>query len=198
MAKTVTNTGKTAKLISKPKYIVATFKAGEADEKNYIFDHVLKDSTKFTQDDPTTNQIDNEVSDTPIKTNVTLGSYQFEATIEDIQENLLVDLCGFAKSEKTGVVYAPASYVEKNVQIAVVLDSGANDSKLVAFVAPSVQLNSKLILESLSTSMAGFTLAGTAKTGSVTVKKTISSQEQQDTISTPLYIDYDYKLPVQS
>lgn len=193
MAKTVTKTGTKAKLISKPKYIVATIGAGTENEKNYIFEHVLKDSTKFSQDDPTTNQIDNEVSDTPIKTNVTLGSYQFEATIEDIQEDLLIDLCGFTKATKSGVVYAPASYVEKNVQIAVVLDSGAGDNKLVAFVAPSVQLNSKLILESLSTSMAGFTLAGTAKTASVTV----GSSSNTDSISTPLYINYDYTLPVQ-
>ena len=192
MAKTVTNTGGKARLISKPKYIVATLNEGTENEKNYIFDHVLKDSTKFSQDDNTTNTIDNEVSDTPIKTNVTLGSYQFEATIEDIQEDLLVDLCGFTKATNTGVVYAPASYVEKTAQIAVVLDSGKNDNKLVAYVAPSVQLNSKLILESLSTSMAGFTLAGTAKTGEVTVTKDVS---KTDKISTPLYIDYDYKLP---
>ena len=192
MAKTVTNTGGKARLISKPKYIVATLNEGTENEKNYIFDHVLKDSTKFSQDDNTTNTIDNEVSDTPIKTNITLGSYQFEATIEDIQEDLLVDLCGFTKATNTGVVYAPASYVEKTAQIAVVLDSGKNDNKLVAYVAPSVQLNSKLILESLSTSMAGFTLAGTAKTGEVTVTQEVS---KTDKISTPLYIDYDYKLP---
>lgn len=185
---TVTNTGKTAYLVSKPKYVVATI-----GDKNYIFDHVLKDSTKFSQDDNTTNTIENEVSDTPIKTNITLGSYQFEATIEDIQTDLLVDLCGFTKATNTGVVYAPASYVEKTAQIAVVLDSGKSDNKLVAYVAPSVQLNSKLILESLSTSMAGFTLAGTAKTGEVTVTKEAS---KTDKISTPLYIDYDYKLPV--
>ena len=108
-----------------------------------------------------------------------------------MQDDLLVDLCGFTKATNTGVVYAPASYVEKTAQIAVVLDSGKNDNKLVAYVAPSVQLNSKLILESLSTSMAGFALAGTAKTGAVTVTK----DSQSDSISTPLYIDYDYKLP---
>ena len=191
MAKTVTKTGTTAYLVSKPKYIVATIGAGTENEKNYIFDHVLKDSTKFSQDDNTTNNIDNEVSDTPIKTNVTLGSYQFEATIEDIQENLLIDLCGFTKATNSGVVYAPASYVEKNVQIAVVLDSGKGDNTLVAYVAPLVQLNSKLILESLSTSMAGFSLAGTAKNATVTV----GSASKTDSISTPLYIDYKYTLP---
>ena len=50
MAKTVTNTGGKARLISKPKYIVATLNEGTENEKNYIFDHVLKDSTKFSQD----------------------------------------------------------------------------------------------------------------------------------------------------
>ena len=189
MAKTVTNTGSTAVLVSKPKYIVATIGEG-GNEKNYIFEHVLKDSTKFSQNDNTTTTIDNEVSDTPIKTNVTLGSYQFEATIEDIQESLLIDMCGFAKATNSGVVYAPASYVEKNAKIAVVLDKGTGDGKLVAYVAPKVQLNSKLILESLSSSMAGFSLAGTAQTAAVTV-----GSGTTDNISTPLYIDYDYTLP---
>ena len=192
MAKTVTKTGTGAILVSKPKYIVATIGAGTENEKSFIFEHVLKDSTKFSQDDNTTNTIDNEVSDDPIKTNVTLGSYQFEATIEDIQEDLLIDLCGFTRAEKSGVVYAPASYVEKNAKIAVVLDKGDGSGDLVAYVAPKVQLNSKLILESLSTSMAGFSLAGTAKNASVTV----GSASQTDNINTPLYIDYAYTLPV--
>ena len=189
MAKTVKHTGDTARLISKPKYIVATLNEGKANEKNYIFDHVLKDSTKFSQADNTTNQIDNEVSDDPIKENVTLGSYQFESTIEDVQDDLLVDMCGFKKGT-SGKLYAPASYTERFAKIAVVLDNGVNESnqpKYVAYVAPKVQLNSKLILESLSTSMAGFSLAGTAKTASIT--------DSAESIMTPLYIDPAYKLP---
>ena len=186
MAKTVTNTGGKARLISKPKYIVATLNEGTENEKNYIFDHVLKDSTKFSQDDNTTNQIENEVSDDAIKTNVTLGAYQFESTIEDVQDDLLIDMCGFKKGT-SGKVYAPASYTERFAKIAVVLDSGKNDNKLVAYVAPSVQLNSKLILESLSTSMAGFSLAGTAKTAKIT--------DSAESIMTPLFIDPAYTLP---
>ena len=194
MAKTVKHTGGTARLISKPKYIVATLNEGTENEKNYIFDHVLKDSTKFSQADNTTSQIENEVSDDSIKENVTLGAYQFESTIEDVQDDLLIDMCGFKKGT-SGKLYAPASYTERFAKIAVVLDNGvdgSNQPKLVAYVAPKVQLNSKLILESLSTSMAGFTLAGTAKTGAVTVTK----DSQSDDINTPLYIDYDYTLPV--
>ena len=189
MAKTVTNTGGKARLISKPKYIVATLNEGTENEKNYIFDHVLKDSTKFSQDDNTTNQIENEVSDDAIKTNVTLGAYQFESTIEDVQDDLLIDMCGFKKGT-SGKLYAPASYTERFAKIAVVLDNGVDESnqpKLVAYVAPKVQLNSKLILESLSTSMAGFSLAGTAKTAKVT--------DSTESIMTPLYIDPTYTLP---
>ena len=162
---------------------------GTENEKNYIFDHVLKDSTKFSQADNTTSQIDNEVSDDPIKENVTLGAYQFESTIEDVQDDLLIDMCGFKKGT-SGKLYAPASYTERFAKIAVVLDNGVDESnqqKLVAYVAPKVQLNSKLILESLSTSMAGFTLAGTAKTASIT--------DSSESIMTPLYIDPAYALP---
>ena len=189
MTKTVTHTGSKARLISKPKYIVATLNEGTENEKNYIFDHVLKDSTKFSQADNTTSQIDNEVSDDPIKENVTLGAYQFESTIEDVQDDLLIDMCGFKKGT-SGKLYSPASYTERFAKIAVVLDNGIDTGgtqKLVAYVAPKVQLNSKLILESLSTSMAGFTLAGTAKTASIT--------DSLESIMTPLYIDPAYTLP---
>ena len=190
MTKTVTNTSGKARLISKPKYIVATLNEGTENEKNYIFDHVLRDSTKFSQDDNTTTTIDNEVSDDAIKTNVTLGAYQFESTIEDVQDDLLVDMCGFTKG-RSGKIYAPSSYTERFAKIAVVLDNGVDSGgtqKLVAFVAPKVQLNTKLILESLSTSMAGFSLAGTAKTAKVT--------DSEKSIMTPLYLDPEYTLPV--
>lgn len=189
MAKTVTHTGDKARLISKPKYIVATLNEGTENEKNYIFDHVLKDSTKFSQDENTTDSVKNEVSDDDIKTNVTLGAYQFESTIEDTQDDLLVDMCGFTKGT-SGKIYAPSSYTERFAKIAVVLDNGVDgggEQKLVAFVAPKVQLNTKLILESLSTSMAGFSLAGTAKTAKVT--------DSAKLIMTPLYIDPAYTLP---
>ena len=191
MTKTVTHTSTKARLISKPKYIVATLNEGKENEKNYIFDHVLKDSTKFSQADNTTSQIDNEVSDDPIKENVTLGAYQFESTIEDVQDDLLIDMCGFVKGT-SGKLYAPASYTERFAKIAVVLDNGVGESnqpKYVAYVAPKVQLNSKLILESLSTSMAGFSLAGTAKTASIT--------DSAKSIMTPLYIDPAYTLPTE-
>ena len=189
MTKTVTNTGTKARLISKPKYIVATLNEGTENEKNYIFDHVLKDSTKFSQDENTKDSVQNEVSDDDIKTNVTLGAYQFVTTIEDVQDDLLVDICGFTKGT-SGKLYAPSSYTERFAKIAVVLDNGVNESneqQLVAYVAPKVQLNTKLILESLSTSMAGFSLAGTAKTAKVT--------DSAKSIMTPLYIDPTYTLP---
>ena len=59
--------------------------------------------------------------------------------------------------------------------------------KLVAFVMPKVQLNTKMILESLSTSMAGFSLAGTGR-----------SIEVESGKPTPFYVDTEYTLPSAS
>ena len=52
---------------------------------------------------------------------------------------------------------------------------------------PKVQLNTKMILESLSTSMAGFSLAGTGR-----------SIEVESGKPTPFYVESDYTLPVAS
>lgn len=172
-------------LVSKPKAIIA-----EVGENTFIFDHILKDSTKISQDDNTESTIDNELKDEAIRTNVTLGSYKFETTVEDIQGELLVNLCGFTKDSVSGKVYAPSGYIERYAKITVVLDNGvdvSNNQKYVAQVLPKVQLNSKLILESLSSSMAGFSLAGTAKSVKVT--------DGSNHYDTPMYVDYDFTMP---
>lgn len=187
---TVTKTGAKARIISKPKAIVATVLTnnGGALTKGdtYIFEHILKDSTKFSQDDPDKQTIENEVSDTPIKEVVTVGAYNFETTVEDIQPDIVCAMCGFEANEGKTKIYAPAGYKEVYAEIAVVLDGG--DGKLVAQIAPKVQLNSKLILESLSSSVAGFTLAGSAQNTSV--------QDGSKTYDTPFFIDYNYTMPV--
>ena len=186
---TVKKTGASARIISKPKAIVATVLTNNGGVLTkgdlYIFEHILKDSTKFSQDDPDKQTIENEVSDTPIKEVVTVGAYNFETTVEDIQPDIVCAMCGFeANTEKTKI-YAPSGYKEVYAEIAVVLDGG--DGKLVAQIAPKVQLNSKLILESLSSSVAGFTLAGSAQNTSV--------QDGNKKYDTPFFIDYNYTMP---
>ena len=188
MAKTVTKTGATALLITNVKYLVATLLDSKGTEGNsYIFEHILKDTVSMQQDDNNTTTIDNEVSDEPIKEIVRLGKWNVAATIEDVQKDLLVNMCGFKTSTDGKKVFAPASYTERFAKIAVALDGGVDSDgtqKLVAFVMPKVQLNTKMILESLSTSMAGFSLAGTGRSIEVEAGK-----------PTPFYVDTEYKIP---
>ena len=188
MAKTVTKTGATALLITNVKYLVATLLDSKGTEGNsYIFEHILKDTVSMQQDDNNTTTIDNEVSDEPIKEIVRLGKWNVAATIKDVQKDLLVNMCGFKTSTDGKKVFAPASYTERFAKIAVALDGGVDSSgtqKLVAFVMPKVQLNTKMILESLSTSMAGFSLAGTGR-----------SIEVESGKPTPFYVDTEYTLP---
>ena len=188
MANTVTKTGATALLITNVKYLVATLLDSKGAEGNsYIFEHILKDTVSMQQDDNDTTTIDNEVSDEPIKEIVRLGKWNVAATIEDVQKDLLVNMCGFKTSTDGKKVFAPASYTERFAKIAVALDGGVDSDgaqKLVAFVMPKVQLNTKMILESLSTSMAGFSLAGTGRSIEVEAGK-----------PTPFYVDTEYKIP---
>lgn len=183
---TVTATLAKAIKVSKPKHIYATpWVSGAKGTKTYDFSEILKDSTKITQADNTTNKIENEVSDTPIKTNVTLGDITFETTVEDIQADLMVSFAGFTKDSTSNKVYAPSSYSDLFAEIAVVLDGG--DGKYVAYILPKVQLSTKSLLESLSSSMAGISLTGTALLADVT--------DGSNKYTTARYIDYDYTLP---
>lgn len=192
MANTVTNTGKSALLITNVKYLVATLLGTDGSEGNsYIFEHILKDSVSMQQDDNDTTTIDNEVSDEPIKEIVRLGKWNVSATIEDVQKDLLVNMCGFTASTDGKKIFAPSSYTERFAKISVALDAGLDaqgKQKLVAFVMPKVQLNTKMILESLSTSMAGFSLAGTGR----------SLVVDEGGKPTPFYVDTEYSLPVAS
>lgn len=179
MAQTNYNTDATSIKLSKVKAILATpWSSGAKGEKTYKFDNVLKDSTSITQDDPTTNDIENEVSDSPIVTNTTLGKWNFASTIEDVQKELLKEFCGY--TVKTDKVLAPASYITKYAEIVVVMDGG---DKNVAFVLPKVQLNSKMLIESLSTNMAGFNLSGAAQNATI------------ESVETPFYVDTNYTMP---
>lgn len=183
-----TSTGSTAVKIAKPKYILVQpwqSATSKGTGKIYSFADVLRDSTSLTQDDPEVNNIENELSDDPIRTNVTLGTRTFQTTLEDIQTDMVVEMAGFTKDSTSGKVYAPASYTDKFAEVTIVLDKG-NDA-YVGIILPKVQLNTKMILESLSTSMVGLQIGGTALATEVTdgAKKYTTGQ----------YIDYSYTLP---
>lgn len=177
--------------IYKPSHIYAQIWDEDDSVSNdiYDFEEVLRDTTSLSMDDNETSDIENEVSDDPILTLVTLGSFQFAATVEDIQSQLVISLCGFENmgTDAKPIVAAPAQYVERFATIVIVIPQ---DDKNIAFICPKVQLNSKMLIESLNTSLTGISLAGTAKSQYVT----FGSTEKK----TPLFIDYDYTLPTGS
>lgn len=154
----------------------------EGVEATYKLKEVIRDTTTISQEDPTENRIENEFGSAPIENNIQLGSYTFSAEVADMQQDLLVALCGYVKGEVTDRTFAPSTYTPVYAEIALVFKAG--DSKYVAAVLPKVQLNSKATFDSLSTSMGRITLAGTALNATIV--------DGTGTKSTPFYIDSNW------
>lgn len=188
MAK-VTNTGAGALKLVKPDAIVVTLFTGtETDDTpkgdSYVLEDVIRDTTSIAQDDNSTSDVERETSDTPILSIVTSGKYQLASEVADTQKDLLVALCDFTYDETTKKVYAPAAYKAKYAKVDVVFGTKA-------VVVPKVQLNSKVTMESLNTSVGRIVLAGTAQLASLK----IGASGTQKTIKTPYYLDEDYTMP---
>lgn len=195
MAK-VTNTGSTAIKLIKPKYIVATLYAGtEADTEDptgdtFILEDVVRDTFSISQDDNDTTDIERETSDTPIKSIVTLGSWQLSAEVADTNGNLLSGLCGFTYDATAKKAYAPSSYEERYAKVTVAFTNPKDNTKLSAYTLPKVQLNSKMTIESLNSNIGRIALAGTAQL----VKVTANGKS----VDTPFYAEEEYTLPANS
>lgn len=180
----VKTTGATALKFKQPSHIIATVFTGEETEgmkasgDTFILETVVRDTTSVTQDDPETTDIECETSDSPIDSVTKLGKYQFSTEVADTQKDLVTALMGW--TEKNKKVLAPAGYVEKFVEVAVVF---ANGDTNVAFVIPRLKLNSKLMLESMNSNIARVNLAGTAYDWKV------------DGDTTPFYMDTEYEIP---
>ena len=186
---TKTNTGAGAVKLVKPDAIVVTLFAGsETDDTpkgdTFVLDDVIRDTTSIAQDDNETNDIERETSDTPILSVVQAGKYQFSAEVADTQKDLLVALCDFTYDETTKKVFAPSAYKTKYVKIDVVFGTKA-------VVVPKLQLNSKVVMESLNTNIGKIALAGTAQLASMK----IGASGTQKAIQTPYYIDENYTMP---
>lgn len=186
MVATVHSTGATAVKLSKPTHIIVRpyTTAGTAGDDYYDLDDVVRDTTKISQDDNSTTDIDRETSDTPIMSIVTTGKYQFEAELADTQADVLVALCGFTKGTSDNKVYAPSGYQNLYAEVAVVFQDGTKNR---ALIIPKLQLNSKTTIESLNTNLAKVTLAGTAQLADMTVNGSSAK--------VPFYIDSNYTLP---
>lgn len=186
----VSKTGAKAKKFIKPSYIVATLFTGSEQNDvpggdSYILEDVVEDTTSITQDDNDVNDIECETSDSPILSIVKLGKYQFTAEVADTQKDLLVALMGFTEGAASSAkCFAPARYKKLYAKIDVVFKEGTT---MTAFVVPKVQLNSKLMLESLNSNVGRINLAGTAYDANVA--------DGSGTVRTPFYVDPAYVLP---
>lgn len=191
----VINTGDSAKKFIKPKYIVATmFTGSETDETAplgdvYVLQDVIRDTTTLSPDENESTDIECETSDNPIMSAVTLGSYQFAAEVADTQGDLLKDLCGFEMSG-SNTYYAPGAYSPKYAQMAIVMEDYNKPGELTAFVCAKVQLNSRMLLESMNSNPARIALAGTGQNITVTVNG--------NTIQTPFFVTEGYTLPTNT
>ena len=154
----------------------------DGSKPTYKLKEVIRDTTTIAQEDPTENKIENEFGSAPIESNMQLGNYTFSAEVADMQQDLLVDLCGYVKGDATDRTFAPATYSPVYAEIALVFNAGGG--KYVAAVLPKVLLNSKATFDSLSTSMGRITLAGTAQN--------IQVSDGTGVKNTPFYIDSNW------
>lgn len=186
MTATVHSTGASAIKLSKPTHIIVRpFTAeGAAGDEYYDLDDVVRDTTKISQDDNSTTDIERETSDTPIMSIITTGKYQFEAEVADTQADVLVALCGFTKGTSDNKIYAPSGYKNMYAEVAVVFENGITNT---ALILPKLLLNSKTTIESLNTNLAKVALAGTAQLADINVNGKATK--------VPFYIDSDYTLP---
>lgn len=187
----IKKTGATAIKLIKPKYIVVTmFNGAETDDTpkgdSYIIETAVRDTVTLSPDENTSTDIECETSDTPILSVVTLGRYQVSSEIADVQDDILAAIGGFTiVGDKA---YAPASYTERYCKLDVAFEMA--DGTLTAFVIPKLQLNTRLMIESLNSNIARTNLAGTAQS--------ISVANGEKTLQTALYKQKNYTLPTAS
>lgn len=187
MANVIKTSAKAVKF-TKPSYIVATlFAEGDTDTPTgdvFILEDIKRDTTSITQDENSETKIERETSDTPIYSVVTLGSYQFAAECADTQADLLQGLCGF--KVVGGKAYAPSTYVDRYAKIDVVKEMASG--KLMAYVLPKVQLNSRVVVESMNSDLGKINFAGTGQNIHV-------ADGSNGEFQSPFYTDDNYTLP---
>lgn len=181
----VTKSSVSAKKIYNPKFIYVTpFADGVKGETTYSLEDIIRDSTQITQEDAEETQVENELKAEPIINNIKAGAYTFATEVGDMQADLLKALVGFSVDDTSHKAYAPAGYTEVFAEVTLVFEVGG---KYIAAIMPKVQLNSKVLIDSLSSSVGRISVSGIGYTLEVTdgMKKYIS----------PYYMDFDFTLP---
>lgn len=200
MAAIVKRTSPTSLQIIKPDCLVATIYTGEASEKadspagdTFIFDEVVRDTTTISQDDNDSTTIENEFSDDPILDIVSLGKFQFAAEVADIQKDVLQNFANYTYDATAKKLFAPAAYQKTYVKIDLVFKNGTDDGgddKYMSICIPKLQLNSRLLVESMNSNIARLNLAGTATSVALTAN--------DKTIKTAAYVNEDFTMPTET
>lgn len=168
-----------------PKFIYLTPLAdGVKGETTYSLEDIIRDTTTISQEDAEETAVENELKSEPIINNIKAGAYTFATEVADMQADLLKALTGFSVDETSGKAYAPAGYTEVFAEIALVFEIGG---KYVAAIMPKVQLNSKVTIDSLSSSVGRVAINGVGYTMEIT-----DGMKKYDS---PFYVDYDFTLP---
>jgi len=196
----VKRTSKTSFQVIKPYCLVAQIYTGGEGETadnpkgdTFIFDEVVRDTTTISQDDNTSTTIENEFSDDPIIDIVSLGKFQFASEVADIQKDILVNFANYTYDSTAKKLYAPAAYQKTYVKIDLVFQNGTTpegQDKFMSICVPKLQLNSKLMVESMNSNIARLNLAGTATSVALTANS--------KTIKTAAYVNENFTMPVES
>ena len=197
---TVKRTSPTSLQVIKPDCLVATLYTGATTETadnpagdNFIFDEVVRDTTTISQDDNDSTTIENEFSDDPILDIVSLGKFQFAAEVADIQTEILKNFANYTYDSTAKKLFAPAAYQKTYVKIDLVFKNGTDtdgSDKYMSICIPKLQLNSRLMVESMNSNIARLNLAGTATSVALTANG--------KTIKTAAYVNEDFTIPTET
>lgn len=170
----------TKKILSKAKKITlnpwtegaeGVFTAPTSAATALELNEIVADSTTITREDPTTESIDCETSDTPITEVTTLGKVTVEMTSANVGDDILTKCLGFEKAGE--VLAAPATH---KCQYAV-LEVDFGSTKIVV---PKLHLESKIDASSIKTNVVKATISGTGMDAYVKSKTT--------EVKTPLFM----------
>ena len=197
---TVKRTSPTSLQVIKPDCLVATLYTGATTETadnpagdTFIFDEVVRDTTTISQDDNDSTTIENEFSDDPILDIVSLGKFQFAAEVADIQTEILKNFANYTYDLTAKKLFAPAAYQKTYVKIDLVFKNGTGtdgNDKYMSICIPKLQLNSRLMVESMNSNIARLNLAGTATSVALTANG--------KTIKTAAYVNEDFTIPTET
>lgn len=197
---TVKRTSPTSLQVIKPDCLVATLYTGATTETadnpagdTFIFDEVVRDTTTISQDDNDSTTIENEFSDDPILDIVSLGKFQFAVEVADIQTEILKNFANYTYDSTAKKLFAPAAYQKTYVKIDLVFKNGTDtdgSDKYMSICIPKLQLNSRLMVESMNSNIARLNLAGTATSVALTANG--------KTIKTAAYVNEDFTIPTET